>query len=499
MGKWGVPVRNVEQSGMPPKGDADHDEIAWWPAISTYWGYAVLIAFGYVRDLVDRLVGQSRQTPPGYAPIVKDHEDFYTRRLYMRLRDAFNRPICGSPGAYIDVLERVSHDQNITQQLTGRYRRCLNLGSYNYLGFGDADSPCRDAVLETLQRFSVSTCSSRLDSGTTSVHVELESLVAKFLGKPAAMVVGMGFGTNSTVIPALVGKGGLIVSDSCNHSSIIVGARLSGAKIKTFKHQDVDDLERTVRQSIIEGQPRTHRPWTKILVIVEGIYSMEGEICDLPRIVDVVKKYNCYLFVDEAHSIGALGRTGRGVCEHTGVDPASVDILMGTFTKSFGGVGGYIAGSQELIDYLRVSCAGSLYSPSISPTVCQQILSSMMIIGGMDGTDQGRKRLDALRDNANFFREAMKEMGCHVLGDTDSPVVPVMLCNPAKISAFSRECLDRNLAVVVVGFPATPVLLSRVRFCISAAHTRADLEHAIAVLDEVCDVTHIKYKSKLLG
>jgi serine palmitoyltransferase len=139
------------------------------------------------------------------------------------------------------------------------------------------------------------------------------------------------------------------------------------------------------------------------------------------------------LYVDEAHSIGALGKSGKGVCEHTGVDPADVDILMGTFTKSFGAVGGYIAGSQELIDFMREASAGSAYSPSISPACCQQIISALQVISGQDGTDIGQKKLLAIRENSNYVRQALMDMGCHVLGDWDSPVIPTLLCNPAKI------------------------------------------------------------------
>ncbi len=172
---------------------------------------------------------------------------------------------------------------------------------------------------------------------------------------------------------------------------------------------------------------------------------------------------------------------------------------MGTFTKSFGAVGGYIAGSQELIDFMREASAGSAYSPSISPACCQQIISAMRVLSGEDGTDIGQRKLVAIRENSNFMRQALIDMGCHVLGDWDSPVIPILLCNPGKICAFSREALKRNLAVVVVGFPATPLQTGRVRFCISAGHTRPQLEDALKKLNEVCDIVHVKYKKKLVG
>ena len=239
-------------------------------------------------------------------------------------------------------------------ELTGETRRCLNLGSYNYLGFAAADPYCTDRVLATLAKYGASTCSGRNELGQTDLHTELEAEVAAFVGKPAAIVLGMGFATNSLTIPLLIrGKGNLIVSDSLNHASIVNGCRTAGAKVKVFAHNSPRSLEHLLRRAISEGQPRTRRPWRRVFVLIEGIYSMEGEVCRLPEIVAIAKKYKAYLYLDEAHSIGALGATGRGVCEHMGVDPADVDIMMGTFTKGFGSCGGYIAASAELVAYIR--------------------------------------------------------------------------------------------------------------------------------------------------
>lgn len=229
----------------------------------------------------------------------------------------------------------------------------MNLASYNYLGFASNEGPIFDKVIETVRHYGVSCASSRMELGTIPVHRETEKLVAEFVGKEDAMIFGMGYGTNSTTIPALVGKGDLILSDSLNHSSLVYGCRGSGAKVKVFAHNNPKDLEKVIRESIIEGQPRLNRPWRRILILVEGIYSMEGEIVKLPDIVAIKKKYKCYLYVDEAHSIGALGSHARGVCDHWGVDPKDVDILMGTFTKSFASVGGYIAADKAVVDYLR--------------------------------------------------------------------------------------------------------------------------------------------------
>eukprot|EP01139_Manchomonas_bermudensis_P005704 Amastigsp_a175585_179.p1 type:complete len:490 gc:universal Amastigsp_a175585_179:32-1501(+) len=471
-------------------------------AIFTYLSYGVLIVMGHFRDFCGRwlrffgILGRAPYavtTEPGYAELLADFDSFYTRRLYTRIRDCWNRPVGSAPGAQITVLERVSKDYNQTFELTGRSIRCLNLGSYNYLGFGENSGPCIEAVRETIGKFGVCACSPAAEAGRTRVQVELEELVARFVGKPAAIVFGMGFATNSTTIPTLVDKHSLIISDALNHSSIVSGCRASGAKVIAFKHNDPADLEAVLRKQIAEGQPRTHRAWSKILIIVEGIYSMEGEICKLPEIVALKKKYRAYLYVDEAHSIGAMGRRGRGVCEYTGVNPDDVDILMGTFTKSFGGVGGYIASSVELINYLRATDLGHLYGTSLSPAVATMVTTTMRIILGEDGTDDGKRRLAQLRDNSNYFRRSLIDMGFVVLGDNDSPIVPLMLYHPAKIPAFSRLALERGLAVVVVGYPATPIILSRTRFCVSAAHTREDIDRALEAISEIGDIMRLKY------
>eukprot|EP00005_Dracoamoeba_jomungandri_P004445 CAMPEP_0174251000 /NCGR_PEP_ID=MMETSP0439-20130205/977_1 /TAXON_ID=0 /ORGANISM="Stereomyxa ramosa, Strain Chinc5" /LENGTH=419 /DNA_ID=CAMNT_0015331209 /DNA_START=387 /DNA_END=1646 /DNA_ORIENTATION=+ len=380
-----------------------------------------------------------------------------------------------------------------TVHFTGKTLRVLNLGSYNYLGFAENTGKCIDDVCEAVEKYGVGPGSARMEIGTTDVHLELERKIAAFVGKEAAITFGMGFATNSTSLPALVGKGGLIISDSLNHASIIIGCRRAGAVIKTFKHNDPFDLEEVIKTALVRGQPRTGRDWKKILIVVEGIYSMEGEILRLPEIIAIKNKYKAYLYVDEAHSIGALGKKGRGICDYWGVNPDEVDVLMGTFTKSFGSVGGYISGPKELIAYLRASSFGSVYDGAMSVGCARMILSALEIITGEDGSNEGKKRIKQLSDNSLYFRKTLKEKGFRVIGDGDSPVIPLMLYHPAKIAEFSRECLKEALGVVVVAFPATTVLASRARFCMSASHTREQLEEAIESIAMIGDLLQLKY------
>ena len=386
-------------------------------AYTTYLGYAVFILWGHLRDLCALIFQKGRflrrQTGlPGddlshFAPLLKSWEHFYTRRLYTRVQDAFNRPIASNPGATIDVLERVSDDGQKSMKVLGSLdnleteqqqieyawgehyvtahdgsaaRRCLNLGSYNYLGFADDwQVTCAKHVKGSLTDFGVSACSSRKEFGTTTLHRQVEQTVAEFLDKPDALCFNMGFNTNATTIPALVGRGDLIISDELNHTSIVNGARSSGAAIRIFRHNDTEHLREILREAIVMGRPRTRRPWSKILVIVEGIYSMEGEYTDLRNIVKISKEYGAYVYLDEAHSIGAMGPTGRGCAEYTGVPTSDIDIMMGTFTKSFGGMGGYVAASKEIISYLRKRCAASTLHNSLSPIVCQQVLAAFEV------------------------------------------------------------------------------------------------------------------------
>jgi len=385
-------------------------------------------------------------------------------------------------------MERTPVNGQNPLKLTGRKIRCVNLGSYNYLGFAASDEYCTPRVEKTMKSYGWGPCSSRADAGTLPVHLELEKEMAAFLGKEDCITCGMGFATNSTFIPVLAEKGTLFLSDSLNHASIVAGCRGSGAKVKVFSHNEPEQLEAILRAVIAEGQPRTGRPWKKIIIIVEGIYSMEGEFAKLKEIVEIKKKYKAYLYLDEAHSIGAIGSTGKGVCESLGIDTKDIDIMMGTYTKSFGSCGGYIAGDKHVIDWLRIHCAANLYATAMSPPAVEMVLSALKVVSGKDGSTRGREKIDQLKENSNYFRARLLSMGFNVLGDWDSPVMPIMVFNPGKLAACSREMLKRGVAVVVVGFPATPLLTARVRVCISACHSKEDLDFALEMFGNIAEL-----------
>eukprot|EP01064_Diplonema_japonicum_P028468 TRINITY_DN436_c10_g1_i1.p1 TRINITY_DN436_c10_g1~~TRINITY_DN436_c10_g1_i1.p1 ORF type:complete len:519 (+),score=98.57 TRINITY_DN436_c10_g1_i1:68-1558(+) len=486
-----------KKTGEKKSNDSPFEEdnhIPFWISFTTYLGYGVLIGMGYLREMYRQFFpAKSRATRKGYAPLLRDFDDFYTRRLYTRIRDCWNRPINTRPGARFGVMERVSDDYNISFKLTGNTIPCVNLSSYNYLGFAENPPFVLDAVKESIRRYGVGAASASAESGMTSPLQKLEKLTAEFCGKEDAVVIGMGFATNSTTLPVIAGKGCLLISDCLNHASLVAGARGSEAKIKVFKHNNFQQLEAVIKKAIWQGQPRTHKPWNKIMIVVEGIYSMEGEILNLKKIVEIKNKYNCLLYVDEAHSIGAIGATGRGVCEYMNVPSSEVDLLMGTYTKSFGSIGGYIAGDRDVIRMLRENTGGAVCASSLPAGCAQQALSALEVVMGRDGTDHGKKALASIASNARFFRKGLVDLGLTVYGDDASPVIPALLYNPAKMPAFSRECIKRGLAVVVVGYPATPLIESRVRFCISAGHNMEDLTAALEIIKEVRDLVMIKY------
>ncbi|KAJ7481661.1 serine palmitoyltransferase 2 [Mycena latifolia] len=528
----GAPLVHVERE--PP----------YYIVISTYISYLILICMGHIRDFLGKRFypGSYRSLIPrdGYAPLNSDFDSFYTRRLKRRMDECFGQPVTGVAGRTIVLLDRYSPDYNASQIFTGTRTRALNISSYNYLGFAQANGGCADAVEESIRRYGVSSAGARLAGGSTDLHTLAEALVARFVGQEDALLSSMGFATNSTYIPALVGKGCLVISDELNHASIRFGVRLSGANVRMFKHNDMVELENLLREAISQGQPKTHRPWKKILLIVEGLYSMEGTFADLPRIMKLKQKYKFYLWVDEAHSIGAVGPHGRGVADYFGIPPGSIDILMGTFSKSFGAAGGYVAGNKALIDRLRLRGYLGAYGESMAPPVAMQIVSSMASIMGISPAPltssssstlrlgsstvdssgpytgpvsqslvpswltlhpslasgvEGRTRLRRLAFNSRYLHFGLNKLGFITYGIPSSPIVPLLLFNPGKMIVFHRmmKAYATPIVIVVVSYPACSLMTTRVRFCLSASHTKEDIDAVLRACDEIGDVLDLKH------
>lgn len=551
--------RSQYREGTPLEISDEEEAIGYLTVLSTYLCYIALISLGHLRDFVGKRIFpvsfQHLREHDGYAALSSDFDSFFTRRLKMRMDTCFDRPVTGVCGRTVMTLERHSDDYCRSFHLTGRKRRALNVSAYNYLGFAQSHGECADNVEESLRRYGISSGGTRLGVGQLDLQVQTERLVASYLKQEDVMLVSMGYATNSTTIPAIASPGTLVISDELNHTSLRAGVRLSGAMVRTYKHGSLERLEELLRESISQGQPRTHRPWKKIVVMVEGLFSMEGTIVNLPALLELKKRYKCYLYVDEAHSIGALGPNGGGVCDYFGVDPNEVDILMGTFTKSFGAVGGYIAGRKNIIDRIRMFNHSNAYAETMAPPVMAQIVATLVTImsAGTDPTTralipswmhfsedfargvEGQDRLRRLAFNARYLNHGLRKLGFMIWGSHDSPVIPMLIFQPGKMKLFSDYMLDRQRAlppserwamrdaewneytlehthaeaetntsanapprrppivVVVVAYPATPLISSRVRFCVSAAHTKQDIDDVLRACDEVGDALCLKY------
>lgn len=475
------------------------DTPPYYISLVTYLNYLILIILGQIHDFLGMKFQKDKHADvfeqDGLAPWYSKFESFFARRLKKRIDDCFSRPATGVPGRFIRCIDRISHDLNSYFTYPGTTSMCLNLSSYNYLGFAQSEGQCTDAAIKCVEEYGVHSGGPRTQIGSTNLHIEAEELIASFVGKEDAMIFSMGYSTNANFFNAFLDSKCLIISDELNHTSIRTGVRSSGAAVRAFKHNDMDELEKLIREQIVLGQPKTNRPWKKILIVVEGLYSMEGTLCNLPVLVELKKKYKCYLFVDEAHSIGAMGPTGRGVCELFGIDPSDVDFLMGTLTKSFGAAGGYIAADKWIMDRLRIDLTGANYAEPTPAPVLGQVISSLRTITGELSPGEGRERLQRISFNSRYLRLGLQRLGFIVYGCPDSPVIPLLLYCPSKMPAFSRMMLQRKIAVVIVAYPATPLIESRVRFCMSSALTKDDLDYLLRHVSEVGDKLCLKLSS----
>uniref|UniRef100_A0A8D8T8X2 serine C-palmitoyltransferase n=1 Tax=Cacopsylla melanoneura TaxID=428564 RepID=A0A8D8T8X2_9HEMI len=472
------------------------ESVPFMTAILTYFGFYLLMIMGYINYLLFVPNVAKEKNRDGYPALYDKFVLFYSRYVYRRIVDCFNRPITSVPGALVTIKDRETPDYGWTFKFTGTESTCINLGSYNYLGFGENKGLCIERSIESVRENGCALCSTTKELGSHSVHDEVEALTAQFLGVESAMVVSMGFACNALNLPSIVSEGCLVLSDEKNHASIITGLKVSRATVRLYQHNNPASLEKKLIEGIKHGQPHTGQPWRKILIVAEGIFSMDGSIVKLPDIVRLKNKYKAYLYLDEAHSIGALGPTGRGVTEYFDIDPREVDILMGTFTKSFGSGGGYIAGSKKTIDFIRAHSHVSSYASSMSPPVATQIITSMRIIMGLENGNEGVRRITVLAHNTRYFRRKLTRLGLIIYGHRDSPVVPMLVFFFSKVGGVVRELKARGIAAVGVGFPATPLMKARIRFCISASHTKEQLDEAVEKIAEVADKLGLRYSRR---
>lgn len=336
--------------------------------------------------------------------------------------------------------------------------------SYSYLGLighPRINAAAKDAV----DKFGTGTNGVRTLAGTLTIHTELEETIATFKHTEAAITYSSGYSTNLSVISTLMGRGDYVFSDKLNHASIVDGCLMSGAEFRRFRHNDMTDLEHRLQQ-VPEGVAK--------LVISDSVFSMDGDVLDLPKTAELCRKYHAWLMIDEAHSVGVLGKTGRGIEEHYALNNV-IDIKMGTLSKTIPSVGGYVAGKKELIQYLRHASRAYIFSAALPPAQTAAANESFKIIL------EEPWRIEKLRQNADRFINGLKSTGFDTLLTTTA-IVPVLCGTDERAFALTRECQHKNLFVLPVVSPAVPEGLARLRATVTAAHETEDIEYALDVI-----------------
>jgi 8-amino-7-oxononanoate synthase len=342
-------------------------------------------------------------------------------------------------------------------------KRMIMVGSNNYLGLTNHPK-VKEAALNAVKKYGSGCAGSRFLNGTLTIHVELEEKLARFIGKDSALVFSTGFQVNLGVISALVSKDDIVIIDKMDHASIIDGCRLSYGEVRKFRHNDMADLERILQQNNGRGK----------LIVVDGVFSMEGDIVDLPKVVELGKAYGARVMVDDAHGIGVLGTTGRGTAEHFGLVD-EVDLIMGTYSKSLASIGGFIAGSEEVIHYIKHFARSLMFSASPPPASVAAVSAALDII------ESEPERLESLWRNTRKMLKGLKDLGFQV-GPSETPIIPILV--GASETAFKMAMMlqDEGVFANVAVSPAVPEGKALIRTSYMATHTEEQLDRVLTAL-----------------
>jgi glycine C-acetyltransferase len=349
-------------------------------------------------------------------------------------------------------------------------KEVINLSSNNYLGL-TTHPKLRRAAIEATRKYGVGSGAVRSIAGTMKIHMELEEQIARFKKVEACVVFQSGFAANAGTVSAILGKEDLIISDELNHASIIDGCRLSRATIKVFKHKDIADCERVLKET---------ENWTgKKLLVTDGVFSMDGDIANLPALCELAEKYNCIMMVDDAHASGVLGSRGRGTIDHLGCH-GRVDIQVGTLSKAIGSIGGYVCGSRDLIDFLYHRGRPFLFSTSHPPSVTATCQAAFDLLD----SEAGDRHIKKLWSNTKFFKRKLKKLGFNT-GKSETPITPIMVGDAEKAFQFSRDLFADGVFAGAIGYPTVPEGKARLRTIVTATHKRADLGRALETIARV--------------
>lgn len=348
-------------------------------------------------------------------------------------------------------------------------KKMINLASNNYLGFANREE-LKKACIEATETYGVGAGAVRTINGSLKIHQQLEEKIAEFKGTEAAIAFQSGFNCNMGAISAVMTKEDAILSDELNHASIIDGCRLSGAKIIRIKHQDMKDLEKKAKEAI------ESKKYKKIMYITDGVFSMEGDIARLPEIIPIVEKYGLITCVDDAHGSGVTGK-GAGTVKHFGLSD-KIDMQMGTLSKAIGVVGGYVAGSKTLIDWLKARSRPFLFSTSLTPGAAAAALASITLM------QEHPELVEKVWENANYFKEELKKVGYNI-GMSETPITPVILGDEKVTQTFSKKLIEHGIYAKPIVYPTVPLGTGRIRNMPTAEHTREKLDEAVAVYQKI--------------
>lgn len=348
-------------------------------------------------------------------------------------------------------------------------KKMINLASNNYLGFANREE-LKKACIEATETYGVGAGAVRTINGSLKIHQQLEEKIAEFKGTEAAIAFQSGFNCNMGAISAVMTKEDAILSDELNHASIIDGCRLSGAKIIRIKHQDMKDLEKKAKEAI------ESKKYKKIMYITDGVFSMDGDIARLPEIIPIVEKYGLITYVDDAHGSGLTGK-GAGTVKHFGLSD-KIDMQMGTLSKAIGVVGGYVAGSKTLIDWLKARSRPFLFSTSLTPGAAAAALASITLM------QEHPELVEKVWENANYFKEELKKVGYNI-GMSETPITPVILGDEKVTQTFSKKLIEHGIYAKPIVYPTVPLGTGRIRNMPTAEHTREMLDEAVAVYQKI--------------
>ena len=353
----------------------------------------------------------------------------------------------------------ISSDQDTVVQIDGK--PVLMFGSNSYLGLTNHPK-IKEGSIKAVEKYGTGCAGSRFLNGTLDIHIELEEKLAKLVGKEEALVYATGFTVNSGVVPCLGGREDYLLLDRLNHASIIEGSRLSLAKQFKYRHNDMEQLEKFLQQC---------DPDKIKLIVADGVFSMEGDLAKLPEMVDLAKKYNASIMIDEAHSLGVFGETGAGVCEHFGVQN-DVELVMGTFSKSLATIGGFIASNKDVINYLKHNSRTLIFSASITPAAAGAVLAALEVM------EEEKWRQKALWDNTHRMLQAFKDKGFET-GHTTTPIIPLYVRDNEKTFRLTRMLMDDGVFVNPVVSPAVPSQDTLIRISLMATHTFDQIDEAV--------------------